>query len=40
MIKKTLEIAFLNENDTYAMQLRDIIKIDKFVYQTEGHKST
>jgi len=35
MIKNTLEVAFLNENDGYAMQLKDMIKIDKFVYQTE-----
>jgi len=35
MIKNTLETSFLNESDTYAMQLKDIIKIDKFVYQTQ-----
>lgn len=39
MIKNTLEIAFLNENDTYAMQLNDMIDIDKFIYQTQGHES-
>ncbi len=35
MIRSTLEAAFLNENDTYAMQLKDTINIDKFTYQTE-----
>lgn len=39
MIKSTLEVAFLNEADTYAMQLKDVINIDKFVYQTQWHKS-
>lgn len=39
MIKNTLEIAFLNESDTYAMQLKDQILIDKFIYQTQGHES-
>jgi UDP-N-acetylmuramyl pentapeptide synthase len=35
MIKNTLEIAFLNESDMYAMNLKDHIKIDSFVYQTQ-----
>lgn len=39
MIKGTTEVAFLNANDTYAMQLRDQIYIDTFTYQTEGHES-
>lgn len=39
MIKGTTEVAFLNANDTYAMQLRDHIYIDTFTYQTEGHES-
>ncbi|MFZ2150727.1 MAG: Mur ligase family protein [Candidatus Absconditicoccaceae bacterium] len=36
MIKNTLEIAFLNQNDMYAMSLKDHIKIDSFIYQTQG----
>lgn len=39
MIKSTLEVAFLNENDSYAIQLKDMIKIDKLIYQTEWYKS-
>ncbi|MFA5747847.1 MAG: Mur ligase family protein [Candidatus Absconditabacterales bacterium] len=39
MIKNTLEIAFLNENDAYAMQLIHQINIDYFTYQTLGHES-
>lgn len=39
MIKSTTEIAFLNANDTYAMQLKEHIWIDTFTYQTEGHES-
>ncbi len=39
MIKNTLEVAFLNENDPYAMQLKDMIKIDTLLYQTQWHKS-
>ena len=39
MIKSTLETAFLNSNDTYALQLKDHIHIDTFFYQTEGHES-
>jgi len=39
MIKATKEIAFLNFNDTYAMQLAKQINIDTFTYQTEGHKT-
>jgi len=35
MIKDTTEVAFLNANDVYAMQLRDHIHIDAFTYQTE-----
>jgi UDP-N-acetylmuramyl pentapeptide synthase len=35
MIKNTLEIAFLNESDMYAMNLKNNIKIDGFVYQTQ-----
>jgi UDP-N-acetylmuramyl tripeptide synthase len=37
MIQNTLEIAFLNENDLYATQLKENIKIDKFTYQTQGY---
>jgi UDP-N-acetylmuramyl pentapeptide synthase len=37
MIQKTKEIAFLNFNDQYAMQLAKQIKIDHFTYQTESH---
>lgn len=40
MIKHTLGIAFLNENDTYAVQLKDHIHIDRFMYQTQWHEST
>jgi UDP-N-acetylmuramoyl-tripeptide--D-alanyl-D-alanine ligase len=36
MIKNTKEIAFLNINDTYAMQLKKHIEIDTITYQTEG----
>jgi UDP-N-acetylmuramoyl-tripeptide--D-alanyl-D-alanine ligase len=39
MIQGTLEVAFLNANDTYAMQLKEQIGIDTFTYQTEGHES-
>ena len=39
MIKNTLEIAFLNESDMYAMNLKDHIKIDSFVYQTQWNQS-
>jgi UDP-N-acetylmuramoyl-tripeptide--D-alanyl-D-alanine ligase len=39
MIKGTTEVAFLNANDTYAMQLKEHIGIDTFTYQTEGHES-
>ncbi|AHB40995.1 UDP-N-acetylmuramoyl-tripeptide-D-alanyl-D-alanine ligase [candidate division SR1 bacterium RAAC1_SR1_1] len=39
MIKNTKEIAFLNFNDNYAMQLAKHIDIDTFTYQTEGHKT-
>jgi len=39
MIRGTKEVAFLNANDVYAMQLFDQIHIDKFLYQTEGHES-
>jgi UDP-N-acetylmuramyl pentapeptide synthase len=35
MIRNTLDIVFLNENDTYAMQAKDSISVDKFTYQTE-----
>lgn len=34
MIKGTTEVAFLNANDVYAMQLKDHIGIDTFTYQT------
>lgn len=37
MIKNTKEIAFLNHNDDYAMQLAKQIDIDMFSYQTEWH---
>ena len=40
MIKNTKEIAFLNANDTYAQQLKDMIQIDKITYQTQGHELT
>ncbi len=39
MLKKTLEIGFLNSNDTYAMQLKSHLHIDYLTYQTEGHES-
>jgi UDP-N-acetylmuramyl pentapeptide synthase len=39
MIKNTKEIAFLNFNDEYAMQLSKQIKIDHFTYLTEGHSN-
>lgn len=39
MIKNTLEVALLNENDNYAMQLKDMIKIDTLVYQTQWYQS-
>lgn len=39
MIKNTKEVAFLNYNDTYAMQLAKQIDIDMFTYQTEGHET-
>jgi len=37
MLKSTLEIGFLNANDTYAMQLKDQLYIDYLTYQTEGN---
>ena len=37
MLKHTLEIGFLNANDIYAMQLKDLISIDYLTYQTEGY---
>jgi len=37
MIQNTKEIAFLNFNDEYAIQLAKQIKIDNFTYQTQGH---
>jgi len=37
MLKSTLEIGFLNANDTYAIQLKDHLQIDYLTYQTEGH---
>jgi UDP-N-acetylmuramoyl-tripeptide--D-alanyl-D-alanine ligase len=37
MIQHTKEIAFLNHNDEYALQLKKTIDIDLFSYQTEGH---
>jgi UDP-N-acetylmuramoyl-tripeptide--D-alanyl-D-alanine ligase len=40
MIQNTKEIAFLNANDTYAQQLKDMISIDKISYQTQGHELT
>ncbi len=40
MIKNTLEIAFLNESDMYAMNLKNNIKIDGFVYQTQWSESS
>lgn len=39
MVKHTREIAFLNENDPYAMQTKKQLSIDTFTYQTEGHQS-
>lgn len=36
MLKNTLEMAFLNVNDIYAVQLKDELKIDYLTYQTEG----
>ena len=39
MIKNTLELAFLNEADGYAMQLREHISIDSLVYQTEWYET-
>lgn len=38
MIKNTKEVAFLNFNDKYALQLTEQIKIDYFTYQTEWHE--
>lgn len=40
MLKKTLEIGFLNANDAYALQLKDQLKIDYLTYQTEGNDIT
>ncbi len=37
MIQNTKEIAFLNFNDEYALQLEKQIDIDHFTYQTQGH---
>ncbi len=41
MVKNTLDVVFLNEQDPYAMQLikEKHIKVDTLVYQTQGHKS-
>lgn len=37
MLKSTLEIWFLNANDTYAIELKDHLYIDNLTYQTEGY---
>lgn len=37
MLKNTLEMWFLNANDTYAIQLKDQLHIDYLTYQTEGY---
>jgi len=37
MLKNTSEIWFLNANDAYAIQLKDLLHIDYLTYQTEGH---
>lgn len=34
MIRATKDVAFLNAADTYAMQLKDMLEIDLFTYQT------
>jgi UDP-N-acetylmuramyl pentapeptide synthase len=40
MLKNTLEIGFLNANDTYAIQLKEHLAIDYLTYQTEGNDIT
>jgi hypothetical protein len=40
MLKNTLEIGFLNANDVYARQLKDLLHIDNISYQTEGNDIT
>ena len=40
MLKSTIEIWFLNANDTYAIQLKEHLDIDYVTYQTEGHDIT
>ncbi|MCX6824123.1 MAG: Mur ligase family protein [candidate division SR1 bacterium] len=37
MLKSTLELGFLNANDTYAIQLKQHLYIDYLTYQTEGY---
>lgn len=37
MLKNTLEIWFLNANDTYAIELKDYLHIDYLTYQTQGN---
>ena len=37
MIQNTLEMWFLNANDIYAIQLKDMIKIDYLMYQTQWY---
>ena len=38
MIQNTLELWFLNANDVYALQLKEMIQIDHLMYQTQGHE--
>lgn len=37
MIQNTLELGFLNANDVYALQVKERVKIDYLMYQTEGN---
>ena len=39
MIRNTTQVAFLNESDSYSMQLFHEVKIDKFSYQTQWYDS-
>lgn len=39
MVRNTTQIAFLNESDSYAMQLFHELQIDKFSYQTQWQYS-
>lgn len=40
MLKKTLEIVFINEEEPYAMQLKDDLLVETFTYQSASDKKS